>query len=695
MMSHPQLSLPTLARAWRQIKDFAGYETDATYLWPRWLVLRAVGLVFVVVFSGIIDESAALIGPHGLAPLSGLIAQLKDADPSALVAFLKAPTLFWFNSAPGLIAALQWGGLLAALCVVLNLWPRMALFVCWLCLLSYVNGWVIYSDMQVDYLLLEVTLLCLPFAPAGFRPGLGAQSPPRRIALFMMRWMLFRVMFETGLSKLINADPRWINLTAMDDLYRTAPCPTYLGYLVHQLPHAWHVGEIALTFAAELGAPLLAMLGGRRGRWLALGCWTVFQAGIQLTCNFGWLNTASIALGLLLLDDQMLATAADRLRLGNLARIFTATATRQTRPVIAPWPRHALRVALWTHFTLSVIVFVDSLRLPSTAVINPVTQPLKTLCLGFGSVNAFALFAWLDPYHSLVEFAGSNDGGQTWRSYDFRYFPQHEDRISPFIAPRFPRFEATLQIEVSTRDKPAELYSAVATQLLLRNSEVMRLFERDPFPDRPPQMIRTARYRMYFTDFATYRSKGLFWERDYLGEYLPMKFLDATGQVAEATTPLDQVRVKAACGNPTAQSHLGFLYVSGEEGVEKDVAEAVKWFRLAAGQGHARAQLNLALIHAMGDGVPKDGGEAAKWFRLAGLQGLAEAQGRLGLLYYAGDGVPRDPVEALAWLTLAADAGDATAAKNRDLVARQLGSLRAYAAEQRARALRAEIKTGK
>ena len=98
----------------------------------------------------------------------------------------------------------------------------------------------------------------------------------------------------------------------------SSPFPTILGYYDHQLPHAYHVIEVALTWVAEFVAPFLAVFAGRRGRWWAFVIWTLFQAGIQATNNFGWLNTASIALGLLLLDDQMLAAAAGKLRLPKL-----------------------------------------------------------------------------------------------------------------------------------------------------------------------------------------------------------------------------------------------------------------------------------------------------------------------------------------------------------------------------------------
>ena len=49
----------------------------------------------------------------------------------------------------------------------------------------------------------------------------------------------------------------------------------------------------------------------------------------------------------------------------------------------------------------------------------------------------------------------------------------------------------------------------------------------------------------------------------------------------------------------------------------QDAAEAVRWYRLAADQGHASAQYNLGLMYGDGQGVPQDNVEAHMWFNLA------------------------------------------------------------------------------
>ena len=74
----------------------------------------------------------------------------------------------------------------------------------------------------------------------------------------------------------------------------------------------------------------------------------------------------------------------------------------------------------------------------------------------------------------------------------------------------------------------------------------------------------------------------------------------------------------------------------------RDDAEAVRWYRLAAEQGDASAQLDLGVMYATGEGVPQDAAEAVRWFRLAAEQGDASAQFNLGVRYDTGEGVPQD-----------------------------------------------------
>ena len=228
-------------------------------------------------------------------------------------------------------------------------------------------------------------------------------------------------------------------------MYETSPAPTVLGYYAFHLPHACHVCEILFTFTAELLAPMLAILGGRRGRAIAVVTWTLFQLGIQLTGNFAWLNTAAAALGLLLLDDQMIIAGFRRLRLGGWAERIAARA--RPAPVLPNRRFIVVATLLWLHFGLTIWypnVLLRGQRVPGPP--DPHTAPLQFLFRDFRSANCYSLYATTPPMRDDIEFAGSNDRGATWRPYPFRYKPQREDRMSPFLAPRFGRFEASLQL---------------------------------------------------------------------------------------------------------------------------------------------------------------------------------------------------------------------------------------------------------
>ena len=116
-MSETQIEAPnnwtqrSVAGLWNRVKDFSGLGGEATYLWPRWIVLRAIGIVYLFVFGGIIHEAQALIGPDGIVPAASLFEHLGKLFPNSLEAILRAPSLLWLSSGAGMITALSWLGL--------------------------------------------------------------------------------------------------------------------------------------------------------------------------------------------------------------------------------------------------------------------------------------------------------------------------------------------------------------------------------------------------------------------------------------------------------------------------------------------------------------------------------------------------------------------------------------------------------
>jgi TPR repeat protein len=117
---------------------------------------------------------------------------------------------------------------------------------------------------------------------------------------------------------------------------------------------------------------------------------------------------------------------------------------------------------------------------------------------------------------------------------------------------------------------------------------------------------------------------------------------------------------------------LSLLIFSACAQDEPSPAEDLASLITKADQGDAVAQHNLGLKYHTGEGVPQDDEEAVRWYRLAADQGLAVAQSMLSFMYATGRGVPQDDTLAHMWCNLAASNGFDEAAKNRDLIAKEM-----------------------
>jgi len=158
---------------------------------------------------------------------------------------------------------------------------------------------------------------------------------------------------------------------------------------------------------------------------------------------------------------------------------------------------------------------------------------------------------------------------------------------------------------------------------------------------------------------------------------------------ASAVESFKETKVKAEQGDTAAQFNLGNSYYKGE-GVQKDYAEAVKWYRKAADQNHADAQFNLGLKYFNGQGVDKDYAETVKWYRKAAHQNHEFGQLGLGQMYEIGNGIEKDYVEAYAWYNISAK-NNSKFAKFRDDLENKMSPQQIADAQKRTKQLRALI----
>ena len=101
----------------------------------------------------------------------------------------------------------------------------------------------IFLGYQWDLLLLETGLLAIFFAPWQLRPKLAEEPEPSRTLVWLIRWLTFRLMFTSGVVKLLDEnplEPTWRQLTALTYHYETQCIPTAIAWYAHQLPLWFH-----------------------------------------------------------------------------------------------------------------------------------------------------------------------------------------------------------------------------------------------------------------------------------------------------------------------------------------------------------------------------------------------------------------------------------------------------------------------
>lgn len=155
---------------------------------------------------------------------------------------------------------------------------------------------------------------------------------------------------------------------------------------------------------------------------------------------------------------------------------------------------------------------------------------------------------------------------------------------------------------------------------------------------------------------------------------LPQAPLQEQQDPAPAAAPSDPQFEAAQRGEPEAQCAMGGRYARGD-GVAQDFAKSLEWYTMAAQQGDATAQWNVAVLLAHGQGgIDLDPKKAALWCQKAVDQGFAPAQATLGRMYAAGEGVEKDVGKALALFQLAALQGDMEAQYNLAVLHEQAGA---------------------
>lgn len=467
---------------WVTVALFGREVHILTYDRVRWLFLKLLGLIYVVAFASFGAQAAGLIGSHGIEPVGLYLNRITEALGGA--GFRYAPSLFWFAQGDAIVRGVCIAGVICGLLVVAGVFWRAALLVAFVLYLSLVNVSQEFLSYQWDYLLLEVGFLAI---------FLGYS----RAVVWLYRWLLFRLMFSSGLVKLLSNDPAWHNLTALSYHYHTQPIPTPLAWYADHLPMWCQKASCASVFVIEIGMALL-VLGPKRLRLIALPSLIGLQLLILLTGNYAFFNWLGIALCVFLLDDRILS----RFVPGRQERVWIP---RRVRIIVS-----AALVVIIGVVTASEMVGMYAPGLGRTLL--AFTSP-------FGISSSYGLFAVMTTTRPEIIVEGSPDG-VSWETYEFRYKAGPLNRRPPWVAPYQPRLDWQMWFAALGNYRENVWFLNFVARLLQGQPEVLALLARNPFPDRPPKYIRARVYEYRFTTGAERRAAGNWWQRDELGFYL-------------------------------------------------------------------------------------------------------------------------------------------------------------------------------
>jgi predicted DCC family thiol-disulfide oxidoreductase YuxK len=457
------------------------------------LFLRLFGLIYLAAFVSFGVQAMGLIGSHGILPLAQLVDDLgARVGP---VRFYWMPMLFWWNASDLVIQAVCWVGAGVSLLLVLNRLPRLSLALLYLLYLSLLYGGQDFMTYQWDTFLLETGFLAL------------LMSFNRTVGIWLLRWLLFRFMFMSGMVKLLSGDPNWWNLSALSFHFVTQPLPT---------PLAWYAAHLSLgtlqfltagTFFVELLLPFLIFCPRRLRLFAAFGILTL-QSCILVTGNYNWFNLQTMLLCLLLFDDAALRSIVP----SRLLRLLPATA--QPAP-----PLRAMRLMVGTLAVLVVFCSLVQMDVRFGGSPPALAQTIDSVFEPLHMTSGYGLFAVMTTQRDEIVIEGSADGAD-WREYEFRYKPGDLTRRPPWNIPHQPRLDWQMWFAALEDPRHLRWFASFLKALLQNQPAVLALMQRNPFPDKPPRYVRAQFYEYRFSDSAE-KADGRWWHRHLLGLYYP------------------------------------------------------------------------------------------------------------------------------------------------------------------------------
>lgn len=469
------------------------------YWLTRWLFQRSLALIYLVAFAVAVNQFRPLLGTRGLLPVPFFLQRVN---------FLQSPSLFFLHYSDRFAMALAWTGVALALVALSGFSENFGTpvsmvvwFVMWLFYLSFVNVGQTWYSFGWETLLLETGFLAI---------FLGARNvAPPVIVIWMLRWLLFRLMLGAGLIKL-RGDPCWRDLTCLVYHYETQPIPNPLSWYLAKLPVPIHKLGVLFNHLAELIAPLGYLAPVATVRYVAGVITIVFQGMLILSGNLSWLNYLTIVIAISCFDDRI------------LSHIIPLRPEQPDPRALA----HQLAIGALALMVVVLSIYPVRNLFSSQQAMNASFEPLHL-------VNTYGAFGSVGRERYEVVLEGTTDeavaASTTWKEYEFKAKVGDVSRKPPIVAPYHLRLDWLMWFAGISRAYAEPWILPLVGRLLQGDKPTLGLLRGNPFPDQPPRFVRARVYHYKFTTWDERKATGNYWSRNLVGEFLPPLSLDSPG----------------------------------------------------------------------------------------------------------------------------------------------------------------------
>lgn len=479
-------------------------ETTATYFLTRLLLQKGLALIYLIAFVAILHQFKPLLGENGLLPVHQFV---------KIASFWQSPSIFFWIPKDAAFMTLGWVGVVLAIFAILGFSEKfgngvsMAVWaLLWVLYLSYVNVGQTFYAFGWESLLLEAGFYAIFLG--------SASSAPSIFTIFLMRWLLFRLMFGAGLIK-IRGDECWRDFTCLNYHYETQPIPNPFSWYFHWLPKWFHGLSVFWNHIVELVVPFMYFLPQPFAAIAGIITFS-FHGWLMASGNFAFLGFLTMVLSVSTIPDKFLRYALP-LGAGTLS---------------PPSTPYLYAVYAVTALVLLLSYFPVKNLLSSRQIMNFSFNPLHLV----GTYGAFGSIT-RPRYEVIVE--GTSDSEITpktkWQEYEFIGKPGGLFRRPPQIAPYHLRLDWLMwfqpfRAQVTERGVAVYGYDPwfvhFMAKLLQGDKGILSLIRKNPFPEKPPRFVRALFYEYHFTTPEEKKKTGAWWRRELKGFYFPAVSLD-------------------------------------------------------------------------------------------------------------------------------------------------------------------------